>query len=91
MRKFAECLVALETASPKLPASQLPPAFRVCNRLQPELAIYMGRTGFFALLNRALALAIREAPWLEEVRINEDGTFGEFAPLKMPAASGEIA
>lgn len=91
MRKFAESLIALETTGRKSPASQLPVAFHVCNKLGPELATFMGRTGFRALLTRALALARHEAPWLGEVRINEDGTFEGLGQLEMKADSGEIA
>lgn len=51
-----------------------PGAFRVCDRLRPHLATYMGSVGFRALLARALVLAGAEAPWLRAVQVKADGS-----------------
>lgn len=73
MRDFAERLVAYETAKTKS-GTDIPAAFFICEKLRPQLALLMGCTGFSALLSRALALALREAPGLRAVRVNADGT-----------------
>jgi hypothetical protein len=52
------------------PRTDLP----VVEKLRPKLATLMGQSGFHALLSRARALACAEAPRLQDVRINPDGS-----------------
>lgn len=85
MRDFAERLVAYETAKTKS-GTDLPVAFSICEKLRPQLALLMGSTGFGALLSRALALALREAPGLRAVRVGADGTL---AGMDAPEARTE--
>lgn len=75
-RDFAERLVAFETKTARVPRTQAPVAFEVCEKLRPHLATLMGKAGFCALLSRALTLAAAEAPALLAVRVRADGSLG---------------
>jgi hypothetical protein len=91
MRKFAERLIAEETrASTSL---EIPPpvAFLVCDKLRPHLATFMGKTGFRALLSRALALAGLEIPWLRALQVNAEGSLEGLPELKAQVGSTEMA
>ena len=70
MRDFASRLMAYETTGNQ----SSPAAFRVCEKLRPQLANLMGNAGFHALLARALALANPHVPWLHAVRLKADGS-----------------
>jgi hypothetical protein len=76
IRRLAERLVAAEKHLDPTAADKVPAPFRVCEKLRPELATLMGRTGFHALLSRALAMARREVDWLGTVTLTEDGSLG---------------
>jgi hypothetical protein len=54
-------------------------AFRVCEKLRPPLSAVAGVKGFRSLLSRARVLAQAEAPLLEGMLINPDGSF-EYSP-----------
>jgi len=87
MREFANHLIADETkgnsSNPKTPAALL-----VCERLRPHLATLMGKSGFRAILARALALTNAEVAGLRSVHVNAEGSLEGF---QTPAASSEIA
>ena len=48
-------------------------AVRACEKLRAPLAKLIGAAGFASLLSRALALAKRQAPSLEGLRVEADG------------------
>ena len=47
---------------------------RACEKLRVPLTRLAGTTGFSSLLSRALALAMRQAPSLERLRVEADGS-----------------
>jgi len=65
--------------------------FRVCEKLRPPLCAVAGVSGFRSLLSRARVLAQGEAPLLEGMLINPDGSF-EFSPaMEERLATKEVA
>ena len=90
MRDFAERLIAYETSASKSGA-QTAAAFRICEKLRPYLANLMGTTGYGALLSRALALAVAEAPGLREVQVNANGTLAGVDAPEVPVKSEDLA
>ena len=96
-QELARCLIAYEatnnkTAAEAAPAAgaKVPGGFRVCERLRPHLATYLGRVGFRALLSRALVLAAAEAPWLRLVEVKADGALQGFDKLAAQVDPEEI-
>jgi hypothetical protein len=73
MRKLAKRLMAFETPGGTPPATETTVTFRVIDKLRPHLSMLMGRSGFQALLARALVLAVAEVPWLATVHVVADG------------------
>jgi hypothetical protein len=73
-RDFAERLIAIEAALGIPSKKGMPAAFRVCEKLRRPLTALAGAAGYHSLLLRALALASREAPGLDAVRIKVDGS-----------------
>ncbi len=73
MRDFAKRLIDHEAGGGQSPQSNLPVAFRACEKLRSHLTTLMGKTGFRALLARSLALGAAEAPWLGTVSLSADG------------------
>lgn len=70
MRYLARQLKASETSAA---VAGDPARFAVVEKLRPHLSMLMGRSGFEALLARALVLAIPEVAWLTAVRVVADG------------------
>jgi hypothetical protein len=80
LRNFARRLIIYE-AGGKSAKIKAPDAFRVCDKLRPQLATLMGNGGFRALLSRALALASADVPWLCAMQVKSDGTLGGWEDL----------
>jgi hypothetical protein len=76
LRDFSHRLVAFEARANKASGTKAPPAFQVCEKLQPHLATLMGATGFQALLSRALVIARTEDAGLHPVQVKVDGSLG---------------
>src|SRR5512145_1864285 len=74
IRELARWLLAFEAAAGKPPGQKSPGAFSVCGKLRRHLSVLAGVAGFRSLLSRALALARAEVPWLDAVRIRDDGS-----------------
>jgi hypothetical protein len=72
---LARRLIAEESRSSDAVNSGGWPAFRVCEKLRRPLSTLAGAAGFRSLLARALTLAKGESSWLQEVKINPDGSF----------------
>jgi hypothetical protein len=90
MRDFAERLIAEEARENKSSGSKTPVAFLVCDKLRPHLATFMGKTGFRALLSRALSLAGAENPWLRALYVNVDGTLEGWTELEAQVGQKKI-
>ena len=90
MRVFAGRLMACEAARNDSSGTDLPAAFRVCMRLRPRLAVFVGKTGFHTLLSRVLALSAEEAPVLRSVRVTPDGLLETADELKAQADPGRL-
>ncbi len=73
MRTLATHLISDEAKASPSSASAEATKVAVVEKLRPHLSTLMGRSGFRALLSRALALAVPEAPWLAGVQVNGDG------------------
>lgn len=73
IRNVAKQLTAFETPRNTFGEVDNPSAFRAVDKLRPHLSMLMGRSGFQALLTRALVLASAEVPWLSAVRVVTDG------------------
>lgn len=72
-RKAAERLITHVLGGKHSSDTELPAAFDICEQLRPHLSMLMGRTGFRALLTRALVLAVAEVPGLRAVQVKTDG------------------
>lgn len=73
IRNLARQLKASETPRTTSAEVDTPAAFRTLDKLRPHLSMLMGRSGFQALLARALVRATAEVPWLSAVRVVADG------------------
>ncbi len=73
MRDFARRVIESEAAEHASSKAALPAAFRVCEKLRSHLTTLMGKTGFQALLARALVLGAAEEPSLRSVSLGPDG------------------
>jgi hypothetical protein len=76
-RDFAERLIAIEAASGMPLEKGMAVAFRVCEKLRRPLTALAGAAGYHSVLLRALTLASREAPGLDAVQIQADGSLEE--------------
>ena len=90
VRELAERLVAYEMQGNRSSETKIPAACLATEKLRPHLAQLMGNTGFSALLSRALALGIADAPWLRGVRVKSDGSFDGFEELGAKIDSDEV-
>lgn len=80
MQRLAQRLLT-ETAKDGDP---VPDFVAVCEKLRPHLSMLMGKAGFRALLARALTLARRHSPCLEDVRVTDDGVLASPADPEVP-------
>ena len=91
MRGFAERLIAHETKGNKSSETKTAAVVLVSEKMRLHLTALMGNVGFHALLSRALALAIAEAPWLHAVHVKADGSFGGLDELGAQVGPDKIA
>ncbi len=73
-RELAERLVAFEGYVDPLCEEDRVATCRVCEKLRRPLSHLAGPAGYSSLLARALTLAQREAPVLDDVRVTATGT-----------------
>jgi hypothetical protein len=73
IRNLARRLLAGEPARVESSHGDVHPVVRACERLRVPLTNLIGVAGFASLLSRALALAKRQAPSLEGLRVEADG------------------
>ena len=74
IRDLAERLLASEPARAASHNGDADLAVRACERLRSPLTKLTGSAGFSSLLSRALALAKRQAPALDALRVAPDGS-----------------
>lgn len=96
IRALSRWLLACEAAPGKPPSQKSPGAFSVCGKLRQHLSVLAGVAGFRSLLSRALTLAKAEVPWLDALRIREDGSLDwpgadESQRDREKMAEGEVA
>jgi hypothetical protein len=73
-RYLAQRLLNCEASAGKTSVPTESAALRVCAKLRAPLIILAGVAGFRSLLSRALTLARAEAPGLNAVQVEEDGS-----------------
>ena len=91
MRDFAKHLIDHEAEGGQSPESDLPVAFRACEKLRSHLTTLMGKAGFRALLARSLALGAVEAPWLGTVSVRADGGWQGLEGLDASDDNNQVA
>jgi len=64
-------------------------AVRASEKLRMPLTRLAGTAGFSSLLSRALVLARRQAPALERLRVEADGSLAGFDEVQQDSASAE--
>jgi len=74
VREIADQLIAFESTSKSISEADANATCRVCEKLRRPLITLAGTAGFSSLLQRALALARREAPVLDDVSVEPDGS-----------------
>ena len=74
VREMADQLIAFESASQSVMDADANATCRVCEKLRRPLITLAGTAGFSSLLQRALSLARREAPVLDDVSVEPDGS-----------------
>ena len=89
-QKLARRLLALETAVTTPVGPDMPAAFRVCEELRRTLARLAGVAGFRSLISRALALAVQEVSWLQELRIGTDGSLERLEEAEAELSLSEV-
>jgi hypothetical protein len=90
-------LLARESSGAESSSGDLAQAIRACDKLRVPLSKLAGAAGFSSLLSRALALAKRQVPSLDELSVEVNGTLGGFkeadhamAPLQTSRQGGAI-
>jgi len=91
LKQIARCLLECEAASGEPADVQETAAFRVCEKLRGPLGKLLGTGGFHSLLDRALALAAAEIPWLREMPIMADGTLKGFDLVELQLDARAVA
>jgi hypothetical protein len=91
LRIFAVSLIGHEALMNPSPPAKIPTAFPVTERMRPVVANYVGRSGYHALIYRALVLARDEVPWLHEVEIAANGSLHNFTELSDSQDSADAA
>ena len=73
IQNLARQLLAGEAARSDAPHGDVDQAVRACEKLRVPLTKLAGAAGFSSLLSRALALASRQAPSLQRLRVEPGG------------------
>ena len=88
---YARILIAEELRAKAPASSEARAALRVCEKLRRPLTTLAGTAGFRSLLHRALTLAKAKFPWLEGLKLNDDGSFNHTPELETHLATVEAA
>lgn len=91
MLKLARRLLAGEAARAGWSHGDVEQAVRACENMRVPLTKLIGSAGFSSLLSRAVALAKRQAPWLEGLRVEADGSLAGLEELQPDSGAPEAA
>lgn len=91
IQNLARQLLALDQARAGTVQGDLDPAARACEKLRLPLAKLAGAAGFASLLSRALALAKRQAPALDGLKVEPDGSLTGIEQLSRDPIASEAA
>jgi hypothetical protein len=91
IQDLARRLLASEPARVESPHGDADQAVLACERLRVPLTKLIGAAGFASLLSRALALARRQAPPLEGLRVGADGLLTGFNEVQQDSGAAEAA
>lgn len=90
MRKLAQRLLAVESASASTTDARGHEAVRVCEKLRISLTRFAGADGFASLLRRSLALARADVPSLRRVTVEPDCSMDGLEALAAHEADGGV-
>jgi hypothetical protein len=90
LRCFAESIIRYEAKMNPPSAAQQATVLPVLDKLRPLLATFLGRTGYQALILRAMIMASEEVPWLCNVEITANGSLEKFNQLAANHESAEV-
>ncbi len=90
MEGLAQQLISLEASTPGVPLGDVPPVFRVIERLRHSLSVLVGVAGFRALLARALALVKVQVPSMCALHVTPDGSLEGARDLAVHAEAGAV-
>jgi hypothetical protein len=82
--------MAKETGGDVTAGSRNRAGFDVSEKLRLHLSVFMGKTGYQALVGRALALSSAEVPALRAVRVRADGSLHAGDDLEAQPDSAEF-
>ena len=91
IQDLARRLLAGEPARVESSHGEADQAVRACERLRSPVTKLIGAAGFASLLSRALALARRQAPSLEGLRVGADGSLAGFNEVQQDSGAAEAA
>lgn len=91
LQDLARQLLAREPAGNQSFKSDADQVVRACEKLRVPLTRLAGAAGFASLFSRALALAKRQAPSLEGLRVEADGSLAGFTEMDEHSAAAEAA
>lgn len=91
MPTLASQLISAERTAGAPGDTEARAAFRVCEKLRTPLSTLAGAAGYCSLLRRAWVLAKPEAPWLEGLQIDPEGSVRFSATKEAQLASEEAA
>ena len=89
MNDLARRILAIEVARANAGETPVDAAVQTCVRLQVPLSKFMGSVGFYSLLSRALVLGKAEAPSLQVVYVQPDGSLAGFDEFDQDQEAGE--
>jgi len=78
IQALARLLISEAAAQSEAPGTDPNPTARACARLATPLIKLVGETGFASLLSRALSIAKRQAPLLEALHVQPNGSLTGF-------------
>ena len=91
IQNLARQLLAGELARVESSHGDADQAVLACEKLRVPLTKLIGAAGFSSLLSRALALAKRQAPSLEGLRVGSDGLLTGFNEVRQDSGAAEAA
>ena len=91
IQNLARRVVASELARVSSSHGDPDRAVRACEKLRVPLTRLAGAAGFSSLLSRALVLAKRQAPSLEGLRVEADGSLAGFTEGQRDSGAAEAA